>query len=138
LWLYIDNTVPPVAWGRVGAYLGPIGLQDTAFVDAIGTFTSGTILGADEVDVTFPDALSGKVLTGWNLDNTFTLRVTLDNVTPLPSRTTAYYDNSADPAFPRLTNGDQAIVDNVSVTARGYAVPGGIEAYWISIGLVGP
>ncbi len=138
VWLYVDNTVPGTAWGSVGAFLGSTGLQNTAEVDVIGTFSSGNVLEAEEVDVTFPDVISGKVLGGWKPDNTFTLRVSLDNVIPKPTRTTAYYDNSADPAFPRLPDGDLAIVDNVSVTARGYSATGGVDAYWISIGNVGP
>jgi hypothetical protein len=33
---------------------------------------------------------------------------------------------------------DGNIVDNAAITARGYKVTGGINAYWISIGAIGP
>lgn len=149
IWRYIDNTVqntippntvPPSAWSSVGNFLGAKGLEDTAIVDVIGTFSPAKILLADKVDVTFPASLFGKVNGGWNpADNTFMLRLPSDNtVIPMPSRTTAYYDNAA-ASYVQLLNGDLSIVDNVSVTARGYAVEGvGIRAFWISIGSIGP
>lgn len=138
LWFYVDNSVPATAWGSVGEVLGSKGLRNTATVDAMGEFLSGNVLDAEEADVTFPDSLNGKVLSGWNPDNTFTLRTTLDNVVPKPSRSAAYYDNASDSSYPRLVDGPLAIVDNVSISARGYAISGGIHAYWISIGDVGP
>lgn len=130
-WQYVDLSFPPSAWESAGTALGAVGLENTAIVDVIGPFSSGSVLQADEVDVTFPATRSGEVFLGWNLDNTFTLRLASDNtVYPMPSRETAYYDNAVSSA--RLT--DAAIVDNAAVTARGYAVPDGIRAYWISIG----
>jgi hypothetical protein len=125
-WFYVD-----------GRFVGPFGssgadaLQDTARVDVIGTFQGG-VLVAEEVDITFPDVKSGTVDNGWRADNTFILRLAVDNVVfPKPDRLLAYYDNSVAP-HDLLT--DAAIDNNVQVKARGYNVTGGIEAYWISIG----
>lgn len=138
-WRYVDLAVPGTAWGSVGAFLGSKGLRDTAEVEVIGEFLSGNVLDAEEVDVAFPASRDGKVYLGWKPDNTFSLRATPDNVIPKPSRTTAYYDNSAAASsYPRLPEGDLAIVDNAVVTARGYAVAGGIEAFWISVYATGP
>jgi len=99
---------------------------------------------ADKVFITFPDVLTGKVYVGWKGDNTFDLRPPTpagDNtVFPKPARTSAYYDNAVDTVTPYGPLSHAAIVDNVFITARGYAVPatttatGGIEAFWISIG----
>jgi hypothetical protein len=125
-WFYVD--------GRFVGPFGPSGavaLQDTALIDVIGTFQGG-VLVAEEVDITFPDVKSGAVDNGWRADNTFILRLAVDNVVfPKPDRLLAYYDNSVAP-HDRLT--DAAIDNNVQVKARGYNVTGGIEAYWISIG----
>jgi Domain of unknown function (DUF4382) len=125
-WFYVD-----------GRFVGPFGisgavaLQDTALVDVIGTFQGG-VLVAEEVDITFPGVKSGAVDNGWRADNTFILRLAVDNVVfPKPDRLLAYYDDSVAPHDP-LT--DAAIDNNVQVKARGYNVTGGIEAYWISIG----
>jgi len=115
-------------------------MQNTATVDVIGKFQSG-VLVADEVYITFPATLRGeKVYLGWN-DNTFTLRFVGDNVVSVPGgrRDAAFYDNSVGLNYPRIFGAaiDTAIVDNVTITARGYAVTGtprGINAYWISIG----
>jgi hypothetical protein len=129
---------PETSWFYVdGRSVGPFGdsgadaLRDTALVDVIGTFQGG-VLSAEEVDITFPDAKSGAVDNGWRADNTFILRLAVDNVVfPMPDRFLAYYDNAVAPHDP-LT--DAAIDNNVQVKARGYNVAGGIEAYWISIG----
>jgi hypothetical protein len=125
-WFYVD--------GRSVGPFGPSGadaLRDTALVDVIGTF-QGSVLSAEEVDITFPDVKSGVVDNGWRADNTFILRLAVDNVVfPQPDRFLAYYDNAVAP-FDPLT--DAAIDNNVQVKARGYNVAGGIEAYWISIG----
>lgn len=132
-WIYIDNTVVPAnRSSQVGTFLGASGLENGARVDAIGTFTSDNVLLAREVDVTFPDLLTGEVLLGWKADNTFELRIPPpDNtVFPKPTRTTAYYDNGVDST--QLS--DVNIVDNAAIIARGYKVAGGIKAYWISIG----
>ena len=132
-WIYVDNTVVPVnRSSQVGTFLGASGLENGARVDAIGTFTSDNVLLAREVDVTFPDLLTGEVLLGWKVDNTFELRIPPpDNtVFPKPTRTTAYYDNGVDST--QLS--DVNIVDNAAIIARGYKVAGGIKAYWISIG----
>jgi len=134
VWIYIDNTVVPARRSSTaGVVLGSSGLDNGAFVDVIGTFSSGNVLHAEEVDVTFPDVLTGKVSLGWKIDNTFDLRITAgDNtVFPMPSRTTAYYDNAVSP-FTQLT--DASIVDNAAIIARGYKVAGGIDAFWISVG----
>jgi hypothetical protein len=133
-WIYIDNTVDPVnRSSEVGKFLGASGLDNGAHVDAIGTFSSDNVLLATEVDITFPDLLTGKVYIGWdNNTNTFELRIPPpDNtVFPRPTRTTAYYDNAVDSTQLSHLN----IVDNAAIIARGYKVAGGIKAYWISIG----
>jgi hypothetical protein len=125
-WFYVD-----------GRFVGPFGisgavaLQNTALVDVIGTFQGG-VLVAEEVDITFPGEKSGAVDNGWRADNTFILRLAVDNVVfPKPDRFLAYYDNAVAPHDP-LT--DAAIDNNVQVKARGYNVAGGIDAFWISIG----
>ncbi len=116
----------------VSGSLGVAALRDTAFVDVFGTFDSLLVLHADEVRITFPDTESGTVAAGWT-DNSFLLTVGADNVVVFarPDRLNALYDNNA-PPFNLLT--DNVVVPGVKVTARGYAVPGGIDAYWISIG----
>ena len=126
IWFYVD-----------GRFVGPFGssgadaLQNTALVDVIGTFQSGVLM-AEEVDITFPGVKSGVVDNGWRADNTFVLRLAVDNVVfPKPDRFTAYYDNGVLP-YTQLTQA--AIDNNVQVKARGYNVAGGIEAYWITIG----
>ncbi len=129
-WLFVDPLIPRSV--AVSSFLGSSALQNTAIVDAIGTFSPDKVLLAVEVDITFPATKLGKVFHGWNPDNTFTLRLPSDNtVFPMPSRATAFYDNAVAP-YPQLT--DAAIVDNAAITARGYAVTGGIDAFWISIG----
>lgn len=132
--IYSDNTVDPVRKSSsAGDVLGASGLKNGAIVDVIGTFSSDNVLLAKEVDITFPDVLTGKVSVGWKSDNTFDLRILAgDNtVFPMPARTTAYYDNAVDSA--RLS--DTNISDNAAIIARGYyKVTGGINAYWISIG----
>lgn len=132
-WIYIDDTVVPARRSSaVGAVLGASGLDNGAIVDVIGTFSSGNILHSEEVAITFPDVLTGKVFLGWKIDNTFDLRIPAgDNtVFPRPSRTTAYYDNAVD--FTQLS--DASIVDNAAIIARGYDKTGGIGAFWISVG----
>jgi hypothetical protein len=132
-WIYTDNTVDPVRRSSAaGLVLGASGLDNGAFVSVIGTFSSGNVLLAREVDITFPDVLTGDVFVGWKGDNTFDLRIPAgDNtVFPMPARTTAYYDNAVD--FGQLN--DTNITDNAAIVARGYKVTGGIEAFWITIG----
>ena len=112
-------------------------LQDNAIVDVIGTFQGGKLV-AEEVDITFPLALRGeKVFLGWT-DNTFILRFVGDNVVSMPGgrRDAAYWDNAGVTNYPRITGSaiDTAIVDNVLITARGYATDLGVKAYWISVG----
>lgn len=132
-WWYVD-----------GRYVGPFGISgadalwDTALVDVIGTFQSG-VLTATRVNITFPWVLSDNVYLGWTGDNTIVLRFTGDNVVSVPNalQNAVYYDNAAYP-YGHLT--ELAIVDNVFITARGYATGLGIKAYWISIGdiVIGP
>ncbi|PWB68106.1 MAG: hypothetical protein C3F14_00505 [Deltaproteobacteria bacterium] len=139
-WVYLDPSIPRSSSLTVaGVPLGARGLENTAIVDVIGTFSAGKILQADEVDVTFPTTLTGKVYLGWiPPDNTtFALRLPADNVViPLPTRQTAYYDNAVGPAYAPLT--DLSIVDNVFVVARGYATTEGIRSYWITVGFGKP
>ncbi len=121
----------PTRWVRVFGVIGPEALRDTAIVDVLGYFDGGLVLVADDILITFPATRQGTVATGWQADNTFTLAIPPDNVVFVPDRLNAYYDNNA-PPFLVLT--DNAVVPGATVTARGYAVPGRIEAYWISIG----
>ncbi len=115
----------------VNGALGVAALRDTAFVDVFGTFDSLLVLHANEITITFPAAKTGTVAKGWT-DNSFALNLATDNVVfARPDRLNALYDNNA-PPFDLLT--DNSVVPGVQVTARGYAAPGGIEAYWISIG----
>jgi hypothetical protein len=133
-WIYIDNTVVPMnRSSAAGDVLGASGLDNGAIVDVIGTFSLDNVLLAKEVDITFPDVKDGVVDNGWRGDNTFVLRIAMDNVVfPKPSRGTAYYDNLANSA--QQLN-DTFIDNNAVVRARGYKVSGvGINAYWISIG----
>ncbi len=130
-WVYVDEWTVPSSLTA-----GAIALRDGAFVDAIGLFQGG-VLQAEEVDITFPDFKAGTVDGGWTAGNVFVLRnAAPDNtVFPQPDRFTAYYDNVDSPHV-ALT---QAAVDNnVFVTARGYAVAGGIDAFWITIGVPSP
>jgi hypothetical protein len=133
-WIYIDNTVfPSRASSTAGEVLGASGLDNGAIVDVIGTFSSDNVLLAEKVAITFPDVLTGDVFLTWKSDNTFDLRIpTGDNtVFPMPTRTTAYYDNAVD--FTQLS--DTSIVDNAAIIARGYKkAAGGIDAFWISVG----
>jgi hypothetical protein len=132
-WIYIDDTVVPARRSSAaGDVLGASGLENGAIVEVIGTFSSGNILHSEEVAITFPDVLTGKVSLGWKIDNTFDLRIPAgDNtVFPRPSRTTAYYDNAVD--FTQLS--DASIVDNAAIIARGYNQTGGIGAFWITVG----
>jgi hypothetical protein len=113
-------------------------LNDGATVSAIGTFSAGGLFLADDITITFPvtrtgTVVSGTASSGWLADNTFVLGLPADNVVvPKPSRASARYDNNADLSL--LAIGQAAIVQGAVVTARGYAVQGGTEAYWISVG----
>ena len=134
-WIYIDNTVDPArASSAAGDVLGASGLRNGAIVDVIGTFSPGKTLLAEEVDITFPDVLTGLVSVGWNGDTFDLIKPPGEDntVIPMPSRTGAYYDNAVD--LSRLSDTD--IKDHAAITARGYNVAGGIDAYWISIGPV--
>jgi hypothetical protein len=112
-----------------------------AYVEAIGVFnTTSTPMTfrADRIFITFPYVREGYVDNGWRSDDTFVLRLPLDNVVyPKPGKGTAYYDN----LFAPYLQLDNTFIDNnVFVKARGYASgisgnPGsGGEAYWISVG----
>ncbi len=141
-WAFDDNVFDPTAWDvAVDNTIGIDALRDGAFVEAIGVFKTAVTpftFRADKVFITFPYVKEGVVDNGWRADDTFVLRMATDNVVyPKPGRSTAYYDNLANPAQQL----DSTFIDNnVDVKARGYAVaatpttPGGIEAYWISIG----
>ncbi len=117
---------------QVSNSLGVAALRDTAFVDVFGTFDSQLVLHANEVMITFPDTESGTVVAGWT-DNSFKLNIGTDNIVVFakPDRLNALFDNNA-PPFNLVT--DNVVVVGASVTARGYAVAGGIDAFWISIG----
>jgi len=145
-WAFNDNVFDPTAWEVAvdNSLIGIAALRNGAFVEAIGAFKTGVTpltFRADKVFITFPDVLTGKAYIPWNSDNSFDLRFSGDNtVFPMPARTSAYYDNAVDTVTPYGSLSYAAIVDNVFIRARGYAVaatpttPGGIEAFWISIG----
>ncbi len=127
-WLFSN----PERFVPVNAFLGVAALRDTAFVDVFGTFDDQLVLHADEITITFPATESGTVVGGWT-DNSFKLNIGMDNIVVFarPDRLNALFDNNA-PPFNLLT--DNAVVVGAPVTARGYAVVGGIDAFWISIG----
>jgi hypothetical protein len=147
LWSFSDNVFSGGRQVDVTADRGTFALRNGAFVEAIGKFVKKPSLYLDasvpegEVSVMFPVKVADKkVYLGWNhpVDNTFTLRFAGDNVVvPKPDRNTAIYDNAVQP-YNLLTEG--AIVDNAVVTVRGYArtatdgLPGGVNAFWISVG----
>jgi len=138
-WAYSDNVLarsPRSPWVvSVDNTIAFTALREGALVEAVGRFLGGTMdFMAKEITITFPDVLSGEVNNGWLPDNTFVLRLPVDNVVvPQPDRFTAYYDNVLPPHEP-LAESD--IDNNVMVKARGYLNPDmqEIEAYWISIG----
>lgn len=111
-------------------------LNNGATASAIGAFTAGDLFRADDVTITFPATRTGTVgsgtaSSGW-VDDTFALDLAIDNVVhPKPSRESARYDDNT--RLSLLPAGEAAIVKGAVVTARGYAVPGGMEAYWISL-----
>lgn len=120
----------------VSGAMGPPALNDTALVDVLGIFPAPGNLLADDILITFPlsvsdNVVSGDGTSGWNTDNTFTLDIPTDNVVyPKPDRFTALYDNAVSPFH---TLDESYVVKEALVTVRGYPVPGGIDAYWISI-----
>ena len=143
-WAFDDNVYDPTAWEVPldDSSIGIAALRNGAYVEAIGVFKTAVIpftFRADKVFITFPYVKEGVVDNTWRADDTFVLRLTSDNVvTPKPGRGTAYYDNLANLAQ-QLDN--TFIDNNVFVKARGYAVtasPRGIDAFWISIGPIGP
>ena len=141
-WAFKDNeTMQQVA---VDNNLGIPALRDGSLLDVYGMFTGIDTLFADNVVITFIDAISGSVAEGGSSPSVWQNRdgydffelnpssSSEDNVViPRPDRTLAYYDNAA--SDEPLT--EAAIDNNVSVKARGYIDSGvGIDAFWISIG----
>lgn len=135
-WAFRDGTTQV----EVASSLGVAAIGDGAFVAAVGSFGAGGVLAAERVSITFPAVVTGVVVSGtpasgWLPDNTFVVLPpgSVDNVIvfPRPARADARYDNTADPA---MTFSDNAVVNGVDVTARGYAVAGGIDAFWVSVG----
>ena len=134
-WGFLDNgTKQQVA---VDNNFGIAALRDGASVDVYGVFTGTGTLFADNVVIVFTEAISGPVApgdsppSGWRDVDRFELDFPGDNVViAMPSRVEARYDNNADLA---QTFTDDVIKEGTSVRARGYAVTGGVEAYWISI-----
>jgi hypothetical protein len=138
-WGFKDNeTMQQVA---VDNNLGIAALRDGSLVDVFGMFTGIDTLFADDVVITFTEAISGSVApgdepppSGWQSGDTFELNFPGDNVViPMPSRTEARYDNNS--ALDQIFT-DNIITQGTSVRARGYLIPDmqKIEAYWISIG----
>lgn len=140
-WAYGDNVLARSPWVvSVDNTIAFGALRERAIVEAVGRFLTGTVdFMAREITITFPDVSEGEVENGWMSDNTFVLRLPVDNVVvPQPDRLNAYYDNLVSP---HDALNDTDIDNNVSVKARGYLVPSEdvpstrrIEAYWISIG----
>ena len=126
----------------VGTENGTAALRDSTMVKAIGMF-SGDDLLAQEIVISFDNVLQGEVVSGdatsgWTTpDNTLVLDLPPDNVVfPQPSRADAVYDN-ADVSSGYESLFDTDVVMGATITARGYfvtGVPGGIDAFWISIG----
>jgi hypothetical protein len=134
-WAFDNDVFSTTGWEvPVDNTIGIDALRAGAYVEAIGVFktvVTPLTFRADKIYITFPDVKEGVVDNGWRADDTFVLRLATDNVvTPMPGRGTAYYDNLANLAQ-QLDN--TFIDNNVFVKARGYAVSGGIEAFWISI-----
>ncbi|NJD61283.1 MAG: DUF4382 domain-containing protein [Deltaproteobacteria bacterium] len=133
-----DPGAPPRAIPIDNQAFAIAALNNGATVDAIGEFTPGGLFLADDITITFPEnikapVVSGTPSSGWLANDTFVLDLAIDNVVfPKPSRASARYDNNADLSV--IDIGQAAIVQGAIVTARGYAVAGGVEAYWISIG----
>jgi hypothetical protein len=132
-WFFRDSDRSVSLFGSSGVPA----LDNTAFVDVFGIFSASGNLVADDIHIMFPSTITDNVVSGnptdgWNPDNTFTLDIPSDNVVfPMPDRVSAVYDNAVSP-FNELDDSD--VVQGATVTARGYSVAGGIEAYWISIG----
>jgi hypothetical protein len=136
-WAYSDNVLGHSSWiVDVSNTTAVPAFDNRATVEVIGIFGPSQVIQARDIVFTFPDEKSGDVDDTWTLDNTFILRLAADNVVyPKPDRLNAYYDDSV--TREPLTH--EAIDNNVHVKARGYNVassipPGGIEAYWISVG----
>jgi hypothetical protein len=139
-WAYSDNVLARSPWVvSIDRMIAFTALRERAIVEVVGRFLTGTTdFKAKEITVTFPDVSEGEVDNGWLPDNTFVLRLPVDNVVvPRPDRLNAYYDNLDSP---HDALNDTHIDNNVWVKARGYHVPGPvpdtrrIEAYWISLG----
>jgi hypothetical protein len=138
MWAFKDNETKQQV--DVDNNLGIAALRDGALVDVFGMFTGIDTIFADDVVITFTEAISGSVApgdappSGWQSGDKFELNFTGDNVViPMPSRTEARYDNNSDL---EQTFTDDIIMQGTSVRARGYLFPfdNVIEAYWISIG----
>ena len=140
-WAYSDNVLGHSHWivtnneTTIDPTVMPV-FRTGAKVMAIGPFDTSLVLQSTEIVFSFPYVKEGVVDNTWRSDNTFVLRYAApDNVVyPKPDRWTAYYDNAVDTVTPYGPLSHLAIVDNVIVKARGYAVSDGIDAYWISIG----
>ena len=140
-WAYSDDVLGHSHWivtndeTTIDPTAMPI-FRTGAKVMAIGPFDTSLVLQSTEIVFSFPYVKEGVVDNTWRSDNTFVLRYAApDNVVyPKPDRWTAYYDNAVDTVTPYGPLSHLAIVDNVIVKARGYAVSDGIDAYWISIG----
>jgi len=145
-WAFKDNETKQQV--DVDNNLGIAALRDGSLVDVYGMFTAVDTISADKVMIIFTDAISGSVAEGgsppsvWQSGDAYEFfelnpsSSPVDNVVILrPDRNWAYYDNTA--SGEPLT--DVAIDNNVAIKARGYTDPvGGIWAFWISIGSVGP
>lgn len=143
-WAYSDNVLYGSIWKilEVPNQRAVDAFKDRAEVKVIGWFDGGTFRGTD-IMFTFPDVRQGAADNVWiPPDNTAFIIRSTDNVTvfPKPDRSTAYYDNLANPGswFPS----DQAFfytdIHNTSqIRARGYFADvenKNLWAYWISIG----
>jgi hypothetical protein len=143
-WAYSDNVLYGSIWKilKVPNQKAVEAFQGGAEVKVIGWFDGGTFRGTD-IMFTFPDVRQGTADNVWILgDTAFIVRSLTDNVTvfPKPLRTTAYYDNLANPSS--WFASDQAFfytdIDNtLQIRARGYFADiehKNLWAYWISVG----
>jgi hypothetical protein len=130
-WGWSDNVLEYSSWiVPVANATGAGSFRNGAIVEVIGSFGPGNVFLAEDILFSFPHRKAGVVDAGWAPDNTFVLRTADDNVVfPMPGRSTAYYDSDTAPHVP---SNQAMIATGEAVTARGYGVPGGIEAYWIS------
>ena len=140
VWAYSDNVLFRSIWKilDVPNQKAANAFDNSAEVMVIGWFDGGIFRGTD-IMFTFPDVREGTADNVWiPPDNTaFIVRSLADNVMvfPKPSRSTAYYDNLANPSSWIAEDQEfqyTGLDNNFQVRARGYFVGEDLWAYWIS------